>query len=164
MSMIGFWATPESMAAWATALGTAVLKGLGAGGQARQAAHSFLYQLEITAGELAQQNTPLDGFYYPDDTQAGETVEASLSGHLHRVVDTVFDYVDKTDFAFEHFPRIGLGCKLYSLAVPNPGQIRLVSIQLNPQTRKVCESINRGTGINVHTFCGVFMDDYPTHG
>jgi membrane protein len=84
------------------ALGTAVLKGIGVGGEIRQAAHEFIYQLEATADEFSQDTPP--PAFPPEHSAippggAGEKPETSLSGHLHRVVDTVFDYVDKTDFA-----------------------------------------------------------------
>ncbi len=84
------------------ALGTAVLKGIGVGGEIRHAAHELIYQLEATADEFSQ-DTPSPK-YTPDHSikppgGAGEKPDESLSGHLHRVVDTVFDYVDKTNFA-----------------------------------------------------------------
>jgi membrane protein len=128
------------------ALGTAVLKGLGAGGQMRESAHTFIEQLEFTSVPVAgiiptgrlfiepestpelpapeseeligsqqpalieARNTPEPPL--PDSEEAvgslqtvpeagdGQTApQTSLSGHLHRVVDLVFDYVDNTDFA-----------------------------------------------------------------
>ena len=100
------------------ALGTAVLKGLGFGGEIRQAAHSFIYQLESTALEVTREAPPAAELSKPPAPPAGgeeealapgdeedsgngdeEAPAASLSGHLHRVVDTIFDYVDKTNFA-----------------------------------------------------------------
>jgi membrane protein len=84
------------------ALGTAVLKGLGVGGEIRHAAHSFIEQLEVTTGEL-ELNRGLPRADRPDPSDetpvSGMEEDDSLSGHLHRVVDTVFDYVDKTNFA-----------------------------------------------------------------
>ncbi|MBU0481780.1 MAG: YihY/virulence factor BrkB family protein [Proteobacteria bacterium] len=92
------------------ALGTAVLKGLGAGGQMRNSAHTFIEQLELSTLPVADiiLSVPVT----PDETANDEadhaesdggaeetTKEISLSGHLHRVVDLIFDYVEKTDFA-----------------------------------------------------------------
>jgi membrane protein len=83
------------------ALGTAVMKGVGLGGEMRQGAHEFIYQLETT-GKFSQDSSapafPPERLSSPP-AAAGEKPAASLSGHLHRVVDTVFDYVDNTDFA-----------------------------------------------------------------
>ena len=84
------------------ALGTAVLKGLGAGDQMRQAAYRFIDQLEdnplaITpANETAEAPTAS----IADDTPTQEqTSTDSLTFHLRKAVDQIFDYVDKTDFA-----------------------------------------------------------------
>ena len=67
------------------ALGTAVLKGLGAGDQMRQAAYVFIEQIggvtDVTQNE--KENPEL----------------VTLTQHLRRAVDTVFDYVDRTNFA-----------------------------------------------------------------
>jgi len=96
------------------ALGTAVLKGLGAGDEMRQAAHSFIAQLESTAGSPAPPPVlPQESIIIPTDqygsTDQGsaipEPVESathegeSLTDHLYTAVDFVFDYVDKTNFA-----------------------------------------------------------------
>ncbi len=67
------------------AMGTAVLKGLGAGDQMRKAAYAFIDQME------AEQPPPVSG------EDHGEQV--TLTGHLRRATDTVFDYVNKTNFA-----------------------------------------------------------------
>jgi len=72
------------------ALGTAVLKGLGAGDQMRQAAHRFLEKMETTGATL-----PLPG----TDHQAIPPATSSITDHLRRAVDTIFDYVDRTNFA-----------------------------------------------------------------
>lgn len=84
------------------ALGTAVLTGLGAGGQMRQAAHALIAQMEVAAEAVGDRPPPLppaalqaEGAGPPPAPVPAE----SLSGHLHRVADTVFDYVDKTSFA-----------------------------------------------------------------
>lgn len=79
------------------ALGTSVLKGVGAGGQMRQAAHILVSQMEATA------DADLPSPYLGGDENLAALPQpwspTSLSGHLHRVADTVFDYVDKTKFA-----------------------------------------------------------------
>lgn len=102
------------------ALGTAVLKGLGAGDQMRSAAYKFINQIEKTS-TVFSTSTPEDIDYGirpqpgqstsnispPDEIldQGEVTAEASLApdstltGHLHRAVDTIFDYVERTDFA-----------------------------------------------------------------
>ncbi|RLB02466.1 MAG: YihY/virulence factor BrkB family protein [Deltaproteobacteria bacterium] len=69
------------------ALSTAVLKGLGAGDQMRQAAYKVLQRLEeVERGEVPpQQGAPSD--------------RKTLTDHLRRAADKVFDYVDRTNFA-----------------------------------------------------------------
>jgi len=75
------------------ALGTSVLKGLGAGGQMRQAAYAFIEQLDAPH-ELASA-----GPVVPAVVGREPAVGRNLSSHLHRAVDQVFDYVDQTNFA-----------------------------------------------------------------
>ncbi|OCC15487.1 Inner membrane protein YihY [Dissulfuribacter thermophilus] len=65
------------------AMGTAVLKGLGAGDKIREAAYAFIDQ-------LAYQEAPI----IPHEN--GTT---TFSKHLKTMADTVFDYVDNTNFA-----------------------------------------------------------------
>jgi len=89
------------------ALGTAVLKGLGAGGQMREAAYKFIDQLELTvspAEESGEQITSTAGPAPAQQTDkersaAAEPVPKDLAVHLRRAVDQVFDYVDRTNFA-----------------------------------------------------------------
>lgn len=83
------------------ALGTSVLKGLGAGGQMRQVAYSFIERLESTAkvpipaeGELPTP-VPADA----PKTAAEPGTGKSMTSHLTRAVDQVFDYVERTNFA-----------------------------------------------------------------
>lgn len=81
------------------ALGTAVLKGLGAGDQMRLAAHRMIEQMESSAAILdsyhIDRGEPAPG---PEASRpAGENVTGSA--HLHRAVDQIFDYVERTDFA-----------------------------------------------------------------
>jgi membrane protein len=76
------------------ALGTSVLTGLGAGGQMRQAAHALISQMEATA-EVVSDSTGLAA----PAARPWHGESDSLSDHLHLVVETIFDYVDKTRFA-----------------------------------------------------------------
>ncbi|MDH4320470.1 MAG: YihY/virulence factor BrkB family protein [Desulfobulbaceae bacterium] len=74
------------------ALSTAVLKGLGAGNQMRAAAYHFIDTLDPP--ESAPTTAP------PATTAApGPNAPKSLSSHLKKAVDTVFNYVEKTNFA-----------------------------------------------------------------
>ncbi len=68
------------------ALGTAVLKGLGAGDQMRQAAYRIIDQLEPSGEGQGQR---------PAHVPAQE----GLGIHLHKAVDQIFNYVDRTNFA-----------------------------------------------------------------
>jgi membrane protein len=88
------------------ALGTAVLKGLGAGDQMREAAYEFIDQLELTvtpATESEEQITstadPVPAQQTDTDRAAAEPVPKGLTVHLRKAVDQVFDYVDRTNFA-----------------------------------------------------------------
>ncbi len=64
------------------ALGTSVLKGLGADSQMRQAAYAFIEQLDA-----------------PLELEPGVVANRTLASHLRRAVDQVFDYADQTNFA-----------------------------------------------------------------
>ncbi len=70
------------------ALGTAVLKGLGAGDQMKKAAYAFIERLEVTEGGGRE-----------DSGEGGVSQVTTMTAHLRRAVDTVFDYVDRTNFA-----------------------------------------------------------------
>ncbi len=92
------------------ALGTAVLKGLGAGDQMRQAAYRFIDQIEQP---VQPQSSPNDSDLTPSPTltdQKNDQIDSSpqgvedtepegLTSHLRKAVDQIFDYVDRTDFA-----------------------------------------------------------------
>ncbi|MDP2105143.1 MAG: YihY/virulence factor BrkB family protein [Desulfobulbaceae bacterium] len=88
------------------ALGTAVLKGFGAGDDLRQTAHRFIDQLDKQPEyEIALDHSPARTVTpqvapsvspAPPPTQ-GE-IPRSLSSHLGQAVDQIFDYVDRTDF------------------------------------------------------------------
>ena len=98
------------------ALGTAVLKGLGAGDQMRQAAYSLIEQFETetiqadaAATDSAETKIPREKsdstlMTPPAMTDrdraaiAKQSKPAGLTSHLKRAVDQIFDYVDRTDF------------------------------------------------------------------
>jgi membrane protein len=92
------------------ALGTAVLKGLGAGGQMRQAAYTFIETFEFSEAALGgdpavrqqqfETSALPDSIKKPGETagQMSEDAEETLQIHLRRAVDTVFNYVDRTNF------------------------------------------------------------------
>lgn len=87
------------------ALGTAVLKGLGAGDQMRQAAHLFVDQMESATslwngripGQQELERTPAPPT--ADQAEPGPAIPQSSATHLHQAIDQIFDYVDRTDFA-----------------------------------------------------------------
>ncbi len=79
------------------ALGTAVLKGLGAGDQMRQAAHRFIDQMEGATTIWGDTGGP--AMVDPDADQEEQPVEQTSAAHLRQAVDQIFDYVDRTDFA-----------------------------------------------------------------
>ena len=85
------------------ALGTSVLKGLGKGNELRQSAHSFILQLESTTGNTIPKLPIYSNSNDNQDNTAFSQKEnqpaESLSNHLNKAVDFVFDYVDKTNFA-----------------------------------------------------------------
>jgi membrane protein len=94
------------------ALGTAVLKGLGAGDQMRVAAYTFIEQFASAAEnpdfvpdqdkppaaeepEKASTQVPESA----DQATEQESQSGNLTSHLHNAVDQIFDYVDRTNFA-----------------------------------------------------------------
>ncbi|MCI5142470.1 MAG: YihY/virulence factor BrkB family protein, partial [Candidatus Electrothrix sp. ATG1] len=94
------------------AMSTAILKGLGNGDQMRIAAYHFIDQLDPEAAEQAKFKS-----LSPDPPQQADSemptsenaLENAASGdaepppslnrHLHQAIDTIFDYVDNTNFA-----------------------------------------------------------------
>lgn len=91
------------------ALSTAVLKGMGAGDQMRQAAYQLIDNL---AGEANTDisATPANPATVPEKISKPEEIteppatpdsepSRDFSGHLYDAVDKVFDYVDRTNFA-----------------------------------------------------------------
>jgi membrane protein len=94
------------------ALGTAVLKGLGAGDQMRMAAYTFIDQFESAAEDFDfipdKDKPPTSEVPEKASTQIPENEDqaaeqesqsGNLTGHLHNAVDKIFDYVDRTNFA-----------------------------------------------------------------
>ncbi|CAK8719877.1 YihY/virulence factor BrkB family protein [Candidatus Electrothrix laxa] len=105
------------------AMSTAILKGLGNGDQMRIAAYRFIDQLDPEAGQEEQalpteSSLPIQSADTVDDSAELVEVEAikaievigeteaipqepppSLNRHLHQAIDTIFDYVDNTNFA-----------------------------------------------------------------
>ena len=103
------------------ALSTALLKGMGGGDQLKIAAYMFIDQLEpqyapggpfgqtgkapadpagAAAGRQQSMQTPADR-YTPEGgppDQSGQ-VPQSMTRHLRNAVDTIFDYVERTNFA-----------------------------------------------------------------
>ncbi len=91
------------------ALGTAVLKGLGAGDQMKEAVYRFIDQFETGQGPAgtgmglpplsrhgsSESNATTPSFTFPGNA----TAQAGLSMHLRTAVDKIFDYVDRTNFA-----------------------------------------------------------------
>lgn len=112
------------------ALGTAVLKGLGAGNQMRQAAYSFIQQFEPettdsgipaapeTTKPTSQDQAPPNLLQKDNETPPASINPKSqeLTSHLKRAVDQIFSYVDRTDFTT--LGTIGIiGMVLAALAV-----------------------------------------------
>ncbi|NPA25424.1 MAG: YihY family inner membrane protein [Deltaproteobacteria bacterium] len=91
------------------ALSTAVLKGMGAGDQMRQAAYRLIDnlsdQLPPTAGTAAEKSGDKASApsaatdRLPAATAGSQIEEKDFTGHLYDAVDKVFDYVDRTNFA-----------------------------------------------------------------
>ena len=75
------------------AMSTAVLKGMGSGDQLKIAVVRFIEQVEPrTTG----QPTPPELTSFDLDRKP---VHKTMTAHLYQAIDTIFDYVDKTNFA-----------------------------------------------------------------
>lgn len=86
------------------AMGTAILKGMGAGGALRKTAYQFVDQIT----SIPDTNM---GYEVPDSKTAGERSRHKDTGkintqdsysaqeHLKNAIDRIFDYVDNTNFA-----------------------------------------------------------------
>lgn len=92
------------------ALGTAVLKGLGGGNQMRQAAYRFIEQLEEKPAptpefsnnteEAVETPTGIQSTDKPTKNSSEDAKQAvTLTSHLRKAVDQIFDYVNRTNFA-----------------------------------------------------------------
>ncbi len=86
------------------AMGTAALKGLGAGDKLKDAAYAFIEKLSQTEGKLSRDDSEKGEIGLSNgDIVAGrketKSSHKSLSGHLKTMADTVFQYVDNTNFA-----------------------------------------------------------------
>lgn len=91
------------------ALGTAVLKGLGAGDQMKEAVYRFIDQFETEQGLTGtgkglsppswHGSSSSNATASPSGTPESASVQARLSVHLRTAVDKIFDYVDRTNFA-----------------------------------------------------------------
>ncbi len=79
------------------AMSTAILKGLGNGQQMRIAAYRLIDQLDPEAAikAAAQQEKEEDAVA----AEAEQSELPSLNRHLHNAVDSIFDYVENTNFA-----------------------------------------------------------------
>lgn len=87
------------------ALGTAVLKGFGAGDTIRQTAHRFVDQLDSPNVDSIQKESLETNLSAPEALPPSpeaaieeESASLSLSFHLRRAIDNIFDYVDRTNF------------------------------------------------------------------
>lgn len=92
------------------AMSTAVVKGLGGGDQLREVVYGYLDTLDqnklefplITQDKPVPQPTDqpdIDPQLKLEATTQEEGPSSSVTGHLRSAADTLFDYVDKTDFA-----------------------------------------------------------------
>ncbi|MDH3359985.1 MAG: YihY/virulence factor BrkB family protein [Desulfobulbaceae bacterium] len=81
------------------ALSTAVLKGLGAGDQMRNAAYQFIETLDSPVSLETPTSPPKAGKQAEGLSSDESTTPQSLTSHLKKATDTVFDYVEKTNFA-----------------------------------------------------------------
>jgi membrane protein len=84
------------------AMSTAILKGLGNGQQMRIAAYRLIDQLDPDAEAKAAQDEA-DQKNVPAISEQSEQVQPpkppSLNRHLHNAVDSIFNYVENTNFA-----------------------------------------------------------------
>ncbi len=75
------------------AMSTAILKGMGSGDQLRVAAERFIEQVE------SRPNSSASARQHEKDMEGSPQYRESMAGHLYKAVDTIFDYVDRTNFA-----------------------------------------------------------------
>jgi len=91
------------------AFSTAAVKGLGGGDHIRDAAYSYLQTFEPDATAKPADSSPktVQGRASASGNVPAPTQSESLTAHLRTAVDTLFDYVDRTDFAT--LGTIGMG-------------------------------------------------------
>ncbi|MGI9535626.1 MAG: YihY/virulence factor BrkB family protein, partial [Desulfocapsaceae bacterium] len=79
------------------AMSTAVVKGLGGGDQLREIAYAYINTLEDTSPTIT---TPSSTDSIETDQEEGQSEKSvDLTAHLRSAADTIFNYVDKTNFA-----------------------------------------------------------------
>ncbi len=82
------------------AMSTAVVKGLGGGDQLREVVYRYIDTLEMSGAQLnadlANNGPELSPDTAPEPDQASKS---NLTNHLRSVVDKIFAYVDRTNFA-----------------------------------------------------------------
>jgi membrane protein len=89
------------------AMSTAILKGLGSGDQLQIVAYRLINQLDPQhpvpiPSDKTRTTSPVsnESSNQTDETNpTSEVRNPSLNSHLHNTVDTIFNYVDKTNFA-----------------------------------------------------------------
>lgn len=81
------------------ALSTSVLKGLGSDEQLKQAAIRLIDQLEQPSLHIQKPATHSENDATAPAPPATKTDAAPVTAHLHKAVDIVFQYVDRTNFA-----------------------------------------------------------------
>lgn len=77
------------------AMSTALVKGLGGGDQLRDVAYTYLETLE----QSSKTPTTTTENSTPQEREEAHPADASLTGHLRSALDTLFEYVDNTNFA-----------------------------------------------------------------
>lgn len=81
------------------AMSTAILKGLGGGDQLQVAAYRLLDQLDSAASQHPRADGTGEGTEAVTPPASGSQDASSLTRDLRRAVDTIFAYVDRTNFA-----------------------------------------------------------------
>ncbi|WP_163338052.1 YihY/virulence factor BrkB family protein [Desulfopila sp. IMCC35008] len=80
------------------AMSTAVVKGLGGGDELREVAYTYLETLEQSSSSPPEQQILTDQELTSGEEGNTEQGETSLTGHLRSGLDTLFNYVDNTNF------------------------------------------------------------------
>jgi len=79
------------------AMSTSLVKGLGGGDHLRQVVYEYIDTLENNTAFTAPA-TPQASVEPGTETERGEEANATLTAHLRSAADSLFNYVDKTDF------------------------------------------------------------------